>query len=359
MKMNHPVYKFLLAIGLLLPASLLAAPAAEARERVNVGACVSWPAYSYFEVVRQKNLAPDYDIRLSVFEDPLGGHAALAAGQIDIYVCTGDYTPLTVARGTDVTNVAFTNPSYGVDHILLAPDVEIDELPGKRISAPEAYIGQLLMGLWLDDEGLSVDDVTWVNLNADEAVGPMMSGDLAAAYMYEPWVTQVLENLPGSRLVGNTAEPRFLDTGIFMDVMYMNTNFIENRRQAALDMLRAQWEAVGYWHENTDEVNELFAEFLGWSVEEIESVVGTNGKYLEGGVYTLDFDESARICGVLEGDAPFGIANGAMPDVVELTNEWWIRLGLMNEMHDAREGIDCSLMADLVEAGFRQSLDAR
>ena len=41
-----------------------------------------------YEVVRQKNLAPDYKLNLTIFEDPVGGHSALAAGQIDIYLCT-------------------------------------------------------------------------------------------------------------------------------------------------------------------------------------------------------------------------------------------------------------------------------
>ena len=39
------------------------------------------------------------------------------------------------------------------------------------------------MGLFLDKNGILPGEVNWVNLNADEAVGPMMSGDLAAAYV--------------------------------------------------------------------------------------------------------------------------------------------------------------------------------
>ena len=215
-----------------------------------------------------------------IFEDPIGGHSALAAGQIDIYLCTGDYTPITIDSNTPVTNVAFLNPSYGVDHIVLSPNQEINALKGKKVSAPQAYIGHLLMGLFLEKNGIPTDDVEWVNLNADEAVGPMMSGDLSAAYMYEPWISNVVENRPGTTSVINTADPDMLKTGIFMDVMYMNTNFIESRRKVALDMLKARWDAVQYWHDNTDDVNKLFAEYLKWPAEDIGFVIGTNGKYL-------------------------------------------------------------------------------
>ncbi|MGB2167304.1 MAG: hypothetical protein ACPH3M_08760, partial [Candidatus Puniceispirillales bacterium] len=198
-----------------------------------------------------------------------------------------------------------------------------------------------------------------VNLNADEAVGPMMSGDLAAAYMYEPWISNVIENRPGTRSAIDTADADMLKTGIFMDVMYMNTDFIKNRRSVAVDMLKARWDAVQYWHDNTKEVNQLFADYLQWPAEDIGYVIGTNGKYFEGGIYMYDFDESARACGVLDGDPPFGLPNGSMADVVSLTNEWWIKLGLMSNSHDATKGIDCSLMADLVDQGYRQSISAR
>ncbi|MBO6814976.1 MAG: ABC transporter substrate-binding protein [Rhizobiaceae bacterium] len=337
----------------------LAVPAGvSAKEQINIGICVSWPGYAMHEIAREKGLADDYDINMVIFDDPLGGHAALAAGQIDIYECTGDYTPLAIERGSGVVSVAFANPSYGVDHIILAPDIDPSNMKGKRIGAPQAYIGQLLMGVWLDSKGVSLDDVEWVNLLADEAVGPMLSGDLAAAYLYEPWITKVMENLPGSSSAVHTADPDMLKTGIFMDVVYMNGDFLSNRRQAALDMMKARFDALGWWNENTAEGNEILSKFLKWPLADVESVIGTNGKFLDGGIYMYDFNESAQVCGVLEGEPPFEIGNGSMEQVVSNINEWWVRLGLMKEVHDSSAGVDCSLMAELVKGGYTQSLKA-
>ncbi|WP_078541274.1 ABC transporter substrate-binding protein [Thioclava sp. DLFJ5-1] len=349
------VLKLAAASAVALSAGSLSAAAAET---VNVGVCVSWPGYAMLEVAKEKNLIPDYDLNITIFEDPLGGHAALAAGQLDVYGCTADYTPLVVDRGTDVVNVAQLNPSYGVDHVILAPDTEPADLPGKKVSAPQAYIGQLLMGIWLDSEGITPDQVEWVNLNADEAVGPMMSGDLSAAYMYEPWISKVLEAKPGARSIVNTADPEMLKTGIFMDALYMNKNFIANDREAALAVLKARWEGLAYWNQHTEETNKMLASFLQWPEEDIGYVIGTNGKSFEGGIYMMDFDESARLCGVLDGEGPLGMANGSMVDSIAMTNDWWIKLGLMENKIDASKGIDCSLMGDLVEAGYRQSLSA-
>lgn len=343
----------LCAAGAVLPWSSQALAA----EKVAVGICVSWPGYAMLELAQSEGLAPGLDMNFTIFEDPLGGHAALAAGQIDVYGCTADYIPLTVQRGTDVVNVAFMNPSYGVDHVILAPGVEAKDLPGRKVSAPQAYIGQLLMGLWLDGQGLDVNGVEWVNLNADEAVGPMLSNDLAAAYMYEPWIAKVLEAMPGARSVVDTADPAMLETGIFMDSLFMNTGFIEERRDAALAVLKARFEGLGYWHENPAAANEHIAEFLQWPVEDVASVIGADGAPFESGIYLYDFDQSARVCGALEGEPPFGVGNGSMADIVARTNEWWVRLGLMDETIDATLGVDCSLATDLVAAGYRQSFN--
>ncbi len=329
---------------------------AAADEAVNVGICVSWPGYAMLELARQQNLLPDHDLNITIFEDPLGGHSALAVGQIDVYGCTADYTPLIVDRGFDVVNVAFLNPSFGVDHIILSPNAAEDAMVGKKVAAPQAFIGHLLMGMWLDRQGIAPEQVEWVNLNADEAVGPMLSGDLSAGYMYEPWISKVLAASPGSRSVIHTGDPDVLKSGIFMDALYMNKTFIAENRDVAVAVLKARWDALSYWNQNVEVANKAMASFLQWPEEDIGFVIGTNGKSFEGGIYMLDFDESAQLCGVLDGTPPFGMANGAMAASIQETNAWWVKLGLMENTIDAAAGIDCSLMADLAATGYRQSI---
>jgi len=353
------VFKSFLVKILLVPVALaVSVQFAHSAEKVNVGICVSWPGYALLKISEEKKLSPEYEFNFVLFEDPIGGHLATAAGQIDVYMCTGDYTPIIAERGTPVVNVAFANPSYGVDHIILSPGVTNENIKGKKVSAPQAYIGHLLMGLYLDQIGVKPADVEWVNLNSDEAVGPMMSGDLAAAYLYEPWISKVLENREGAHSAIHTADPRMLETGIFTDAIYMNKDFIDERRDVALGVLKARWEALQYWHDNTEESNKIFAEFLKWPVEDIQYVIGTNGKFFDGGIYMYDFDESARVCGVLEGEPPFGLANGSAVQIAGTINEWWVKLGLMDKVVNSASAVDCSLMQELADSGYRQSFGA-
>ena len=162
----------------------------------------------------------------------------------------------------------------------------------------------------------------------------------------------------GTQIVADTSQNTYKDMGLFGDSIYMNTNFIKNRRDVALDMLKVRWDAVQYWHDNTEEVNQLWADYLKWPVEDIGFVTGTNGKYFLGGIYMFDFNESAQFCGVMDGDPMFG-SNGGFNDAVSTTNEWWVKLGVMKAAHDPTKGIDCSLMGDLAKAGYSQTIKAR
>src|SRR5262245_10501817 len=91
----------------LLAVSATMSTAAFAKEQVKVGLCVSWPGYSSLQLAKEKNLAPDLDIENTIFDDPVGAHSALAAGQIDVLYCTSEYTPIAVEQGTNEVMVTF------------------------------------------------------------------------------------------------------------------------------------------------------------------------------------------------------------------------------------------------------------
>ncbi|MCZ6720199.1 MAG: ABC transporter substrate-binding protein, partial [Proteobacteria bacterium] len=343
------------ALGAFLCASFAAglANSAQAAEKVRGAAAVSWPGYSYWEIAKQKGLMPDIDLEFAILEDPLAGHSLLAAGQLDVYISTIDYAPIAAEQGFPVKLVSFTNISYGVDQILLAPGIEPQDLKGKQVAAPQAFIGNLQMGVWLENNGISVDDVVWVNLAADEAVGAMLAGDIAAAYVYEPWATEVIENLEGARRVAHSAEPMFLEGAMFADSIWMSDDFLTNHRDTALKVLKAHWDAVHWWEQNPVEANAIFTDYLRWPSEDIEYVIGADGTGLDvATLYPYDFAEAARFCGVMDGAPPFNQENGQIYLTFELTNEWWKKVGLMQSTVSSDDLIDCSLMKELVDSGY-------
>ncbi len=337
------------------------APVAMARQTITMGLNVGWPADSFYALAVAKHLVPPgYDVKVQILQDPLTAYSLLAAGKLDILGGTSDYVPVAVAKSLPIAAVAMNDLSYGTDQIVAGPGVRgASDLKGKKVAAPQAYIGELLMGLYLNKIGLSPKDVQWVDLNAPDAVGSMLSGELGAAYMYNPWVSKVLKNMKGAHVVATSGQSYYLKTGILGDTIYMNRDFVRDHRKAALAMLKLRYRALQYWHDHTKESNAFIAKFLKWPVADVESVVGTNGKFEKGGVYLFDFEQAARYCGVMQGGLPLGLKNGQWPAAAHLTNQWWIKLGLLKQMHDVTRGIDCSLLGDLAKTGFHQKMSAR
>ena len=68
-------------------------------------------------------------------------------------------------------------------------------------------------------------------------------------------------------------------------------------------------------------------------------MIGKDGKPNPIGIWVFDLDEAARFMRVRDGAPPIGSSNG-IQDHWALTNEWWIKFGLMKEKLPPEAGIE-------------------
>ena len=332
-----------MAAGVL---ALCLAGAASAKETVKV-AHFSWPGYGYLHIVEAKNMAPDIDLEISIIEDPVQSFGLLASGQLDAVTSTIEFGPIAAAEDMPVKLLGLTNLGNGSDHIIVHPDInEPADLKGKKVAVLEGGLSQIYMAIWLEQQGIKWDEVEMVNLIAGDAAAAMMSGELAAAELWDPYGGQVLEELPGAREVSHSGEEYWLKEGLIADALFVSDAFIEERRDVLVALTKARYEAVEWWRENPAEGNAIIAEAMQFTVEDVQSILGGENNPDDGTLYMYSLEESARFCGVAEGDPPFGQRNGQITDHWELTNMWWVTFGLMTEMVDPALGIDCTIFRD-------------
>jgi len=186
----------------------------------------------------------------------------------------------------------------------------------------------------------------------DDAVAAMVGGDVAAAEFWDPFGTQALAALPGSKVAAQSREPFWLANALIADAVFMNSDFIKNRRDVAIKSMQALFDAIAWWSKNPTEGNQIIAKGMKMTVADVELVIGKDGSGKDGGLYPYNFMEAARFCGSAPGDPPFGQKNGQIADHWRLTNEWWIKFGQMKETIDPSAGTDCSLLSDLYKAGY-------
>ncbi|MEE4251432.1 MAG: ABC transporter substrate-binding protein [Alcanivoracaceae bacterium] len=326
---------------------------AEPAETVKVS-LFSWPGYGFWFIAKEKNLVPELNLDIQIIEDPYESFGLMSAGQLDITSSTVEYGPIAVDKDVPVKLVTYTNPSYGTDKIILRPEITSPtELAGKKIAVLEGGLTQIFMGIWLEENGVGIDEVEFVNVIMDEAVGAMLGGDVAAAEFWEPFGSKVLAGMPGAQVMATSAEDKWISTALLGDGMYMTSALLNDRPEAAALAMKAYFAAVDWWKENPAEGNKIIADAIQFTVEDVEMVIGSDGQINKGGIWVFDKQEAGSFMGLLPDDLPLGLTSGQIVQHWNTTNEWWIKFGQATEMHDWTTGVvTAPLEAVLKESGL-------
>lgn len=308
----------------------------------------SWPGYAFWFIAKEKNFIPELDLKITIIEDPYESFGQMAAGNLDVTSSTVEYGPIAADKKVPVKLVTYTNPSSGTDKIILGPGIEsAKDLIGKEVAVLEGGLTQIYMGIWLEENGVKFDQVKYTNVIMDDAVAAMVSGKVAAGEFWEPFGGKVLSSLPGSRAVATSKDPYFKKTALLGDGMYMSGSFLESKPELAKLTLKAYFAAVEYWKKNPLEANAIMAKGLGFTVEDVVTVLGADGSATDGGIYPFNLEEAARFMGVMEGVPPFG-ANGEISSHWKLTNDWWMKFGAVEKEHPMEAGVNLSPFRALV-----------
>lgn len=317
-----------------------------AKEKVRIGH-FSWPGYGFLYVAQEKNLAPNLDFEFTVIEDPVQLFSLLSTDQLDTVFSTIEFGPIAAAEDMAFKLISISNLGYGSDNIVVRPDIKTAaDLKGKRVAILEGGLSHIMMGIWLEENGVQWNEVEMVNLIAGDAAAAMMSGEIAAAELWDPFGGQVLADLPGSRSVSNSIEPKWLKSALIADAIYMSDTFLTDNRSIATQTIQAIFAGVEYWRKNPTEANKIIADATGFTIEDVTAILGGENNPDDGGLYMYSLDEAGRFCGSLPGDPPFGQRNGQMEDHWKLTNTWWIRFGFMSKDVDPASGTDCAILKE-------------
>ncbi|MBT3558630.1 MAG: ABC transporter substrate-binding protein [Rhodospirillales bacterium] len=346
-KVARTLSRFCIGAVLLMALTIGTIGTAVAKEKVRVGH-FTWPGYGFLYVAQEKNLAPDLEFEFTIIEDPIQLFSLLSSGQLDVVFSTVEFGPIATAEDMGFKLISFTNLSNGTDNIVVRPDIkEASDLIGQQIAILEGGLSQIMVAIWLEENGVSVDDVQMVNLIAGDAAAAMTSGQIAAAELWDPFGAQVLADLPGARSVSNSREDYWTKTGLIGDAIFMSDTFTIKHRDTAVKTTKAIFDAVEYWRANPVEAGKIIGDAIGFSEEDVASILVPTE---DNGIYMYGLEQAGRFCGVLPGEAPFGQPNGQAEANWNTTNDWWIKFGFMTKKVDFKEGTDCALLKEAYEA---------
>lgn len=175
-------------------------PAAQAKT-VRIGT-VPLPFYSHMWVAYKKGfLAEELNkVGFSAVWKPINlgpvVSESFAAGEIDMGVM-GDF-PAFVGRSSGIPYTVVSASDIAPAQALLAGPKSsvktVSDLKGKKVATTKNTSGHELLAVLLEKEGMTLQDIQFVNMSMADLGPALIAGDIDAGVVWEPSVTRLEEN---------------------------------------------------------------------------------------------------------------------------------------------------------------------
>jgi len=237
-----------------------------------------WTGFAPLTLAKEAGLFKKHGLDVEIKKIPQKDrHLAIASGDIQCAATTVETWVVWNANGIPTTQIFQLDKSYGADGMVVKSNIaKISDLKGKTVAASAPGTAPYFTLAWmLKKNGLSVKDVTVVNLEPQAAANAMIAGTsgIDAAMTYEPYLGAVREKPAAGKIIATT-----LDYPMIMDTVGCTPKFLaENPKAAkaladgyfdALEMIKADpkksYEIMGADVKQTGEKFEASAKYLRW-----------------------------------------------------------------------------------------------
>lgn len=258
----------------LLLAALFGGCGGEGRvESLRIGTH-TWPGYEPLHLARSLGHM-DERIKLLEFASASNIIHAMKNGSIDGATLTLDEALLVLQSGIDIQVVLVNDFSAGGDAILLNARYTKDQrLKGLRIGVEGGAVGAYTLSRALEFQGLSLDDVTPVQLKPIEQREPLREGRVDGVVTIEPYRSQMLAD-GAIEVFSSNQLP-----GEIVDVTVLTTSSIMNNPELSANLADSWYETVDFINSQPEGAYSRMAQRQHVTVEEVRQ--GLKLVYLPG-----------------------------------------------------------------------------
>src|SRR2546423_3767114 len=222
-------------------ALLVSAPALADDVKVNIGIS-GWTGFAPLTLANQAGIFKKNGLDVTIKKIPQKDrHLAVASGDIQCAATTVETWISWNANGVATKQIFQLDKSYGADGMATRNDVAaIKDLKGKTVAASAPGTAPYFTLAWfLKKNGLSVKDVTVVNLEPAAAAQAFVAGQNDAAMTYEPYLSTVRSNPQAGKIIATT-----LDYPMVMDTFGCTPKFLTDNPKAAQALANSYFEAL-------------------------------------------------------------------------------------------------------------------
>ena len=254
-------------------AFLVSAPAFAQDVKVGIGIS-GWTGFAPLTLANQAGIFKKNGLDVTIKKIPQKDrHLAIASGDIQCAATTVETWISWNANGIATKQIFQLDKSYGADGMAVRNNTQsIKELKGKTIAASAPGTAPYFTLAWiLRKNGLSIKDVTVVNLEPAAAAQAFVAGQNDAAMTYEPYLSTVRAAPDKGKIIATT-----LDYPMVMDTFGCTPKFLTDNPKAAKALADSYFEALVMIEREQAKSFEI----MGADVRQSAEQFGNSAKYL-------------------------------------------------------------------------------
>ncbi len=250
--MRSPVVAAASTLALI---GVLLASACAPREKSRVSLGVSpWPGYQLVHVAQEQGYFDDEGLHVHLVEQFSTGDTrrSYERGQLDVWCGSNAEVIFAHTSGARSPRIVMVfDASNGADVLLADRRIgSIGALRGKRIALEPASLDVVAVHHALASAGLRLRDVEVVGMSQSDVPRALTKGRVVAAETYPPMSVELLaDSTRWRRLFDSSRAP-----GAILDVLVMDSTFLERHERQAAAILRALKRAEDYFANHREEV---------------------------------------------------------------------------------------------------------
>jgi len=255
-----------------IAAALIAAPAA-AQTKVTI-AISGWTGFAPLTLAKEAGIFSKNGLDVTIKKVPQASrHLAIASGDVQCAATTVETWVAWNANGVATTQLFQLDKSFGADGMVVRSGVSsIKDIKGKTVAASAPGTAPYFTLAWfLKKNGLSVKDVSVVNMEPGPAAQAFIAGQNDAAMTYEPYLSAVREKPEAGKIIATT-----LDYPMIMDTFGCTPKFIAENDAAVKALAKSYFDAVDMI--KADQAKSY--EIMGADVKQSGEQFGKSAQYL-------------------------------------------------------------------------------
>jgi NitT/TauT family transport system substrate-binding protein len=261
------------ALAAAFAAAFMTTPAPAQGTKVAIGIS-GWTGFAPLTLAREAGIYAKNGLDVTIKKIPQASrHLAIASGDIQCAATTVETWIVWNANGVATTELFQLDKSYGADGMVVRNNIQsVKDVKGKTVAASAPGTAPYFTLAWfLKKSGLTVKDVTVVNMEPGPAAQAFLAGQNDAAMTYEPYLSAVRAKPEAGKIVATT-----LDYPMVMDTFGCTPKFIAENEEAVKALVKSYFDALEMIKSDQAKAYEI----MGADVKQTGEQFGNSAKYL-------------------------------------------------------------------------------